>query len=136
MTRKITEEEINRLKEYNKTHKYVSVEAYQDMLDWMPNEDDEAVKEIREEMEKDHILELAKEFRENERAIYQAALRKKLEEMAEFSYRDGCILFHHSFCNQEEAKKLSNGESGMLDTLARVLADVVMQTEQEMISDA
>lgn len=37
MSRKITQEEIQGLAEYNKTHKYVSVEAYQDLLDWMPD---------------------------------------------------------------------------------------------------
>lgn len=38
MSHKITPEAIERLAEYNKTHKkYTSVEAYQDMLNWMPD---------------------------------------------------------------------------------------------------
>lgn len=43
MSRQITPEEIERLVEYNKTHKYVSIEAYQDLLDWMPDEDNAPV---------------------------------------------------------------------------------------------
>ena len=44
MGRKITQKEIDRLEEYNKTHKYVSVEAYQDLLDWIPEMSDESLK--------------------------------------------------------------------------------------------
>jgi len=40
MSRKITQKEIDSLEIWNKTpgRKYVSVEEYQDMLDWMPSQ--------------------------------------------------------------------------------------------------
>lgn len=38
MSRKITKEEIDKLKKWNqKNNTYVSIEAYQDILDWIPN---------------------------------------------------------------------------------------------------
>ncbi len=51
------------------------------------------------------------------------ALRAKLGEIAEFSYSDGCVLFKTEHCTPEELSNISN--CGMLDTLARIMAEVV-----------
>ena len=50
MGRKITQQEIDGLKGWNETpgRKYVSVEAYQDMLDWLPDPESVDVKAIQE----------------------------------------------------------------------------------------
>jgi hypothetical protein len=57
MSRKITDEEIKKLKEWNQdpTHKYVSIEDYQDLLDWMSNVDDQNVKKI---FEQDNLFDI------------------------------------------------------------------------------
>jgi hypothetical protein len=56
------------------------------------------------------------------RESLQEAIRRKLEELAEYSYSDGCVKFKMEYCTPDEAARISN--SGMLDTLARILADV------------
>ena len=50
MGRKITQAEIDGLREYNKTHKFVSVEEYQDLLDWMPDNPNELIDLIKDNM--------------------------------------------------------------------------------------
>ncbi len=67
MSRKITPEEIERLAEYNKTHKYCSIEAYQDTIDWMfsdPNSKDilEILRSIPEEYAEEVFTTLDKEI--------------------------------------------------------------------------
>ena len=56
----------------------------------------------------------------------QKAIRDKLEEMREYEYSDGCVLFFAHFCTPQELKRITHGgNGGMLDTLARVLAEEV-----------
>lgn len=57
----------------------------------------------------------------------------KLGEVAEFSYSDGAVLFDTSICNPEESAKLD--DCGMLDALARVLAESLKESVDEMIQD-
>lgn len=60
------------------------------------------------------------------------AIRDKLEEMREYEYSDGCILFFlDTFCTDEEKVKIRSGHGGMLDTLARVLAEEVISLLSE-----
>ncbi len=52
MPRQITQDEIDKLKEWNEiSNKYVSIEAYQDMLNWWPDEYDANIELIKGEME-------------------------------------------------------------------------------------
>lgn len=55
MGRKITQKEIDSLKEWNKTrglkpNHYVSVEAYQDMLDWIGEPSEEMIALTQEDI--------------------------------------------------------------------------------------
>jgi len=60
-------------------------------------------------------------------------IRAKLGEVAEFSYSDGCVLFHGDICNHEESAKLD--DCGMLDALARVLAESLKDNIDEIVQD-
>lgn len=53
------------------------------------------------------------------------AIRNKLEEMREYEYSDGCVLFWETLCTEEEKALIRSGHGGMLDTLARVLAEEI-----------
>lgn len=55
----------------------------------------------------------------------QKVIREKLEEMREHEYSDGCVLFFDRFCTSEERASIESGNGGMLDTLARVLAEEI-----------
>jgi predicted trehalose synthase len=62
-----------------------------------------------------------------QRRTLQERLREKLEQMAEYSYSDGCVLFDTTYCTEDEMSRIRN--SGILDTLARVLAGVEGEIE-------
>lgn len=49
-------------------------------------------------------------------------LRAKLAELVVCSYSDGAVLFDVDYCTPGERARLD--ESGMLDTLARILSEV------------
>jgi hypothetical protein len=52
----------------------------------------------------------------------QEAIRRKLEEIVEYSYSDGCVKFNTEFCTTDELFRIGN--SGILDTVARILSEV------------
>lgn len=57
-------------------------------------------------------------------------IRAKLDEIVEYSYSDGAVLFDTSICIPEEFDRLRN--SGILDTLARVLSSKPVTISYEM----
>jgi hypothetical protein len=91
MSRKITPEEIERLAEYNKAHpdKYVSIEAYQDNIDWIfSHSDSKIISEINQSVfgEELTFLETIKSEELTPRKLI-AALQKIPEE-----YMDNLIF--------------------------------------------
>lgn len=59
----------------------------------------------------------------------ESIIRNKINEMAEYCYGDGCVLFDLSFCNEDELKRLN--DSGMLDTLVRVLTKEIYDNSRK-----
>ena len=54
-------------------------------------------------------------------------IRNSLENMTEYSYSDGAILFKTEYCDAAETAGLSN--SSMLDTIARVLTSAIISSD-------
>ena len=52
-------------------------------------------------------------------------IRNRLEEISEYCYGDGAVLFNTNICTPAEAERLCS--SGILDTIARVLAESLSQ---------
>lgn len=58
---------------------------------------------------------------------FRIRIRNRLEEISEFIYNNGCIMFNTDICTPEEALRLADGKgNGMLDALARTLAEAIL----------
>ncbi len=60
-------------------------------------------------------------------------IRKKLNDVYLYAYSDGAVLFDSSICLPEESAKLD--DSGMVDALARVLADDLKGNIERIVKD-
>ena len=53
----------------------------------------------------------------------QDLIRAKLDEIYEYAWSDGAVLFKADLCTEDEKSRLR--ESGVLDTVARILAEEI-----------
>ncbi len=69
----------------------------------------------------------------NDPVDLSGVIRKKLDEIYLYAYSDGAVLFDTSICLPEESAKLDN--SGMIDAVARVLADDLKDNIERIVKD-
>lgn len=68
-----------------------------------------------------------KQTKEEYKKAFQDAFQKKLEEITQYYYSDGCVLFWvDNFCIPEEIENLNSGK--IADAIVRVFSEIAVET--------